>query len=127
MLRFAKISVAHITTIAMSQRYLLLNQLLSISKAGYDVTAVSSPGVEVKYLEANGIEHRAIPMTRRITPLADLLSLWRLYKLFRNEQYCIVHTHNTKPGLLGQLAARFAGTPIVVNTMVFTFRIIQIP
>ncbi len=67
-------------------------------------------------------------MTRRITPLADLLSLWRLYKLFRNEQYCIVQSHNTKPGLLGQLAARFAGTPIVVNTVHgFYFQIIQIP
>jgi glycosyltransferase involved in cell wall biosynthesis len=35
----------------------------------------------------------------------------------RRERFTIVHTHNPKPGLLGQLAARVAGAPIVVNTL----------
>ncbi len=109
--------VAHITTIAMSQRYLLFNQLNSIAAAGYTVTAVSSPGEDAAYLEAHGIKHFAVSMTRRITPVADLISLWRLYRLMQQENFIIVHTHNPKPGLLGQIAARMAGVPIVVNTI----------
>jgi glycosyltransferase involved in cell wall biosynthesis len=35
----------------------------------------------------------------------------------RKERFTIVHTHNPKPGLLGQLAARMARVPIVINTL----------
>jgi glycosyltransferase involved in cell wall biosynthesis len=56
-------------------------------------------------------------MTRNITPLADLKSLSRLYQVMRREDFVIVHTHNPKPGLLGQLAAHMARAPIVVNTL----------
>lgn len=109
--------VAHITTIALSLRYLLLNQLRSLHQAGHDIYGISSPGPEVPNLEAAGIHHIAVPMTRTLSPFADLRSLWRLYQVIRREQFTIVHTHNPKPGLLGQVAARLAGVPIVVNTL----------
>ena len=112
-----RIKIAHITTIDMALHYLLLNQLLSIQGAGYEVVGISSPGPEVATIEAAGIRHIPLPMTRSIRPLADLLSLFRLYQLVRRERFDIVHTHNPKPGLLGQLAARMAGVPIVVNTL----------
>lgn len=109
--------VAHITTIDMSLVYLLLNQLRSLQTAGYGVTGISSPGKDVTMLESSGIRHIAVPLTRNFTPLADLVSLWRLFRVMRREQFTIVHTHTPKPGLLGQLAARLAGVPIVVNTL----------
>lgn len=111
------IKIAHITTIDMSLRYLLLNQLRSIQQAGYEVVAISSPGSDVPSIEAAGVRHIPVPMTRNLTPLADLLSLFRLYRIMRRERFDVVHAHNPKPGLLGQLAARIAGVPIVVNTL----------
>jgi glycosyltransferase involved in cell wall biosynthesis len=71
----------------------------------------------VPAIEAAGIRHIPVSMTRDFTPLADLNSLWHLYRIIRRERFTIVHTHNPKPGLLGQLAARLAGTPIIVNTL----------
>ena len=111
------IKVAHITTIDMSLRLLLLNQLRSIQAAGYEVVGISSPGPHVSAIEAAGIRHIPVPMTRNFTPAADLKSLVLLTRLIRRERFDIVHTHNPKPGLLGQLAARIAGVPIVVNTL----------
>lgn len=111
------VRVAHVTTIDQSLRYLLLNQLRSITDAGYQVTGISAPGPDVPALEAHGIRHIAVPLTRRLTPLADLRALLRLYRVFRHERFTIVHTHTPKPGLLGQLAARMAGTPAVINTI----------
>lgn len=111
------VRVAHVTTIDQSLRYLLLNQLRSIADAGYQVTGISAPGPDVPALETHGIRHIAVPLTRRMTPLADLRALLRLYRVFRRERFTIVHTHTPKPGLLGQLAARLAGTPAVVNTI----------
>ena len=109
--------VAHITTVDISLRVLLLNQLRSLKDAGYEVVGISSPGPHVAALEAAGIRHIPVPMTRNITPLADLVSLWRLYRTLRHEGFTVVHTHNPKPGLLGQLAARLARVPVVVNTL----------
>jgi lipopolysaccharide/colanic/teichoic acid biosynthesis glycosyltransferase/glycosyltransferase involved in cell wall biosynthesis len=109
--------IAHVTTVDISLRGLLLNQLLSLKAAGYDITGISAPGTEVGGLETAGIPHHSVPMTRNCSPLADLVSLWRLYRLMRRERFTIVHTHTPKAGLLGQLAARLAGVPIVVNTV----------
>ncbi len=109
--------VAHITTIDMSLRYLLLNQMRSIRQAGYEVCGISSPGPGAPVIEAAGIRHIPTSITRNFTPLSDLISLRRLYRVIRRENFTIVHTHNPKPGLLGQLAARMAGAPIVVNTL----------
>lgn len=111
------INLAHITTIDMALRYLLLNQLRSIQQAGYRVAGISSPGPDVAAIEAVGIRHIPVTMTRTMSPLADLRALLRLYRALRRERFTIVHTHNPKPGLLGQLAARMAGVPIVINTL----------
>jgi glycosyltransferase involved in cell wall biosynthesis len=113
----SRFKVAHITTISDSIAGLLLNQLRSMQRAGYDVTAISSDGATVREIEAAGIRHIPVEMTRQITPSADLAALIRLYRVMRRERFTIVHTHTPKPGLLGQLAARIAGVPIVVNTV----------
>jgi glycosyltransferase involved in cell wall biosynthesis len=111
------VRVAHITTIDLSLRYLLLNQLRSLQAAGYEVTGISTPGPDVPALNDAGIRHIPVAMTRNFTPSTDLASLLRLVGVMRRERFTIVHTHNPKPGLLGQLAARMAGVPIVVNTL----------
>jgi glycosyltransferase involved in cell wall biosynthesis len=112
-----KPKVAHVTTIDMSLRYLLLNQMLNIREEGYQVTGISSAGPYVPAIVAAGIRHMSVPMTRKFTPMIDLASLWRLYWVIRKGQFDIVHTHTPKPGLLGQIAARMAKVPIVINTL----------
>lgn len=111
------IKVAHITTIDLSLRYLLLNQLLSLREAGYNVTGISSPGPYAAELDSAGIRHIPVRMTRTFSPFADLVSLLQLVYVIRRERFDIVHTHNPKPGLIGQIAARLARVPIVVNTL----------
>lgn len=111
------LKIAHVTTIDLSIRSLLLNQLLSLHAAGYEAAGISAPGPDVPAIEAAGVRHIAVPMSRNLTPFADLASLWRLYRIMRRERFAIVHTHTPKAGLLGQLAARLAGVPLVVNTI----------
>lgn len=109
--------VAHVTTVDLSLRYLLLNQLERIRDEGYEVVGISADGPDVAELEARGIRHFAVPMTRRFTPLADLRALLALTRIMRRERFDVVHTHTPKAGLLGQLAARASGVPVVVNTL----------
>lgn len=109
--------VAYVATVDISLRYLLLNQMRAVAEAGYDVTGVSAPGPDIPAVERAGIRHLPVPMTRAFTPLHDLKSLWLLFAVMRRERFSIVHTHTPKAGLLGQIAARLAGVPVVFNTV----------
>jgi glycosyltransferase involved in cell wall biosynthesis len=109
--------IAHITTIDMSLHLLMLNQLLSIQADGYEVVGISTPGEHIQAVTAVGIRYIPITMARAISPWQDLKSLWQLYRVIRREKFIIVHTHNPKPALIAQLAARFARTPVIIHTL----------
>jgi glycosyltransferase involved in cell wall biosynthesis len=110
--------VAHLTTTDLTLRYLLLGQLRRLAAEGYQVTGISAPGPNGAALEAEGI--RFVPWrnaTRAWNPVADVKALAELVALLRRERFDLVHTHNPKPGVLGRVAARAAGVPLVVNTV----------
>ncbi len=55
-------------------------------------------------------------LRREVRPLDDLRALWELYRHLRRERPAIVHTHSSKAGILGRLAARLAGVPVILHT-----------
>jgi glycosyltransferase involved in cell wall biosynthesis len=116
-LKQAKTKVIHITAVDMSLRYLLMNMMRAQQRQGFEVAGISTAGDNVSFIESNGVRHIPVTITRRFSPFADLMSLWNLYWVLRRERPTIVHTHTPKPGLIGQLAAKFAGVPIIVNTI----------
>lgn len=65
-----------------------------------------------------GVPVLTVPsLRRRIRPIADVRAVVDLVRLFRRERPDIVHTHSSKAGLVGRLAARIAGVPVVVHTV----------
>src|SRR5438034_508063 len=56
-------------------------------------------------------------LVRPIRPWQDYLALGELTKLLRIHKPDLVHTHSGKAGVLGRLAARRAGVPIIVHTI----------
>lgn len=53
---------------------------------------------------------------REIRPLQDARALAALTRLLSRSSYTIVHTHTSKPGILGRLAARRVGVPAIIHT-----------
>lgn len=54
-------------------------------------------------------------LCREINPVKDLITLFKFYRYFKTEKFDIVHTHSSKSGLLGRLAAKLAGTPKIIH------------
>lgn len=69
------------------------------------------------YARARGVEPLVLESLRRdLRPLEDGRAFFQLLRLFRRLRPQIVHTHASKAGALGRLAARLAGVPIIVHT-----------
>jgi glycosyltransferase involved in cell wall biosynthesis len=88
----------------------------------YDVTLASGidrgPEGDLIDRAEKSVKLVLIPeLGRSINPVSDLVALWKLYRLIRRGRYHIVHTHSSKAGVLGRIAATLAGTPIVVHTL----------
>ena len=112
------VRVAHLATVDLTVRFLLLPQLRRLRQEGYDVTAISAPGRWVSEIEGEGI--RFIPWTsatRAWDPRADARAFRELLRILRRERFDVVHTHDPKPGVLGRIAARAVGVPCIVNTV----------
>ena len=63
------------------------------------------------------VEMMELPdLVRSPSPLKDLVAFWKIYRLLRRGRFDLIHTHTSKAGLLGRIAARLAGVPHIVHT-----------
>ncbi|HLJ60673.1 MAG TPA: glycosyltransferase family 4 protein [bacterium] len=100
------------------------NTLLTATRldpARYDITLASGPTIGPEgTLEPRipgGLRFVRVPeLVRDPHPIKDPVALARLYGLVRAGRFDIVHTHTTKAGLLGRIAAICARVPVIVHT-----------
>lgn len=112
------VRVAHLTTVDLSLRFLLLPQLMEVVERGGEAVGISAPGPWGEELASLGVRHVPLPSsTRGMDLVADLRSAWELWRVLTRERPDVLHTHNPKPGLYGRVVGRLAGVPIVVNTV----------
>jgi len=102
--------------ITSSQTCLVMgDRLRTLREAGFRVTLVSSPGaLLIRTAALEGVESVAIPMRRDIAPLADLVSLARLWWLLYRLKPQMTEFSTPKAGLLGNFAAMLCGVPVRV-------------
>ncbi len=109
--------ILRITTVPISLMNLLKGQPKFMSQY-YKVVGVTSSGDEIDtIINDEGIRVIAVEMTRTISPIKDLVSLFKLYKVIKKEKPFIVHSHTPKAGTLGMMAAKLAGVQNRLHTI----------
>ena len=88
-------------------------------RAPFEATLVCGPGGLLDdEAKSRGVPIRFVPsLVRQVSPARDLAALRALTRIFRETRPDIVHTHSSKAGILGRLAARRAGVAKVVHTI----------
>lgn len=87
-------------------------------KAGWEAQILTTDPQFQAAAAAAGV--RTVPVDciwRDIRPLQDLIGLYRLWRFLRQGGFTVAHTHTTKAGFVGRLAARLAGVPVVIHTV----------
>lgn len=78
---------------------------------------LSSEGSAQPIFDKNGVETKVINnLSRKVALWSDIKAFFSLYRIIKSENPPIVHTHASKAGALGRLAAICAGTRCIVHT-----------
>ena len=85
-------------------------QILGLHDAIFEIRSLA--------LGPSGLDRRLVQvdaLCREIRPARDVAAVAALWRLFRRTRPAIVHTHTSKAGFVGRLAARLAGVPAVIH------------
>ena len=96
-----------------------VSMIEELARVGYASTLVLGPQSEAPTVEdARRRGCRIVQLdglVREVSPARDLAAVLQLYRLFRRMRPRLVHTHTSKAGFVGRLAARLAGVPAVIH------------
>ena len=109
--------IVDVINVSASADALLRDRVLAMRGRGYDNRIVCSDGPHVASLRAAGIPVVTLPLPRSLDPARLGAVLARLTAYLVRERVDLVHTHCSVPGVVGRIAARLAGVPVVVHTV----------
>ncbi len=72
---------------------------------------------DLQVLRQVGVSVFDVPtLIRETNPVSDARATFALWRLLRRARPSVVHTHTSKAGAVGRLAAMLAGVPVVIHT-----------
>lgn len=91
--------------------------MIKMRAMGYDMVAVTSPGLELDELrDKDGFHCVEVPMQRHISIENDLKSLIKMIRVFRKEKPQMVHSMTPKAGMICMVAAWLTRVPVRIHT-----------
>ncbi|WP_371363032.1 Putative glycosyltransferase EpsD [Sporomusa rhizae] len=91
----------------------LINKLAS---DGMDVKVVCSDGPDVPSLRAKGYDIKTIEISRKISLINHLFAIFKLFWFIRDSKFDVVHVHTPIASIIGRIAAKLAGVPLIIYT-----------
>lgn len=93
-----------------------LNLIRALKEEGHEVIAVSPTDPYIKRLEAAEVSHRDWRLKGSgVNPFAEVLAIWRLYRVLRSEETDLVLAYTPKGNIYGAFAANMTGAKIINN------------
>lgn len=85
---------------------------------GHEVVLLSATGDYYQLLQRSGFQWIPFPLSRQgVNPFSELLTLWRLIRLYHQVRPDIVHHFTIKPVIYGSFAAHILRIPGIINSI----------
>ena len=110
------LKICQLCSVDFTLKNFLLPLIDGMESRGWEVVSVCSDGPYISDLRARGYQIRTLTLARSINPFKAFRSLVCLVELFKQERFDVIHVHTPVAALLGRLAAKITGAPLVVYT-----------
>jgi glycosyltransferase involved in cell wall biosynthesis len=110
------VRVLSVTTIDLTMGKLLAGLLAALRAEGYRIEGACADGPYAARLRAEGFVIHPIAFTRRVVSVRHPVAFAQLLRVMRRGRYHIVHVHTPIAQVLGRIAARLAGVPLIIYT-----------
>lgn len=111
-----KAKILQVAAIDTTIHFLLRPLIDHLQQSDYDVHIACSAGPHTQKLKESGYQLHSVPIARRILSVSHPISVWKLYKLIKQEQFDVVHVHTPVASILGRIAAKLAGVRHIIYT-----------
>jgi glycosyltransferase involved in cell wall biosynthesis len=108
--------VCQLCAVDFTLKHFLLPLIDGMQSRSWAVTAVCTDGPYVHALREQGYRIETLTICRSMNPLRAVRSMLALLRLFRRERFDVLHAHTPVAALVGRIAARLAGIPLVIYT-----------
>ena len=108
--------VCHICAVDFTLNHFLLPLIDRMKNEGWDVYAICSRGSNSKDLKDKGYNLINVDIPRNLNPILIIKTIISLYKEFKKNKFDIIHVHTPVASVVGRIAAKLAGVPLVIYT-----------
>lgn len=111
------VTVCQLCAVDFTLQHLLLPLVDGMQDKGWSVTSVCSDGQYTQDMRQRGYKVHTVSISRDLfNARTHLRAIWNIYRLCRDERFDVLHVHTPIAALLGRIAGRLAGVPLVVYT-----------
>lgn len=108
--------IVQLTAIDMTMNNFLRPLNIAITNEGHDLYCVCSSGPFTKSILDDNFKYYDVKIDRKISLISNFRTIRQLTALFKNIKPDIVHVHTPVASVLGRIAAKLSGVPIIIYT-----------
>ena len=112
-----KMKILEVAAVDGTIYFLLLPLMKELKKSGYKVEASCAKGDFFDKIQDEGFVVHDIYISRSLNIFKHIVSVIKLIKLMKKENYNVIHVHTPIGAFIGRIAAHFADVPIVIYTV----------
>jgi glycosyltransferase involved in cell wall biosynthesis len=92
-----------------------LNTITALDTKRFDVDLIVGADSDLNLVPPDIEVLKVQTLVRGSNPIKNIRALFDLYMLIRKGKYQIVHTHQANAGIVGRIASKFAGVPVIIH------------